>query len=209
MIRNNDMTERYTISWSTPPVPRGCLELRCLPSQTTGTYDGQWVANNKENERTHRLALSLSISLLSTSSAVSSSNTVRNSSASVQSRHALFNVFGPRPSFGALPQLKPNPVLSFTIASPPRSRCPSSGTSLSALITPHSMTSFLCFTNSSWTACAIKGAASPDNPSSIHSFCENVSGVKGDSRSHSMRSTRWWLPTCTSIWKKEQLGWLS
>ncbi len=78
--------------------------------------------NLSRNRNTHRLALSFSISLRSTSSAVNTSNRVLNSSASAQSLHTLLNGFGPLPSFGARPHPRPKPVLSFNKLRPLRSR---------------------------------------------------------------------------------------
>ena len=127
---------------------------------------------------THLLALSFSISLLSTSSALSTSNRVLNSSASDHSRHTLFSVFGPLPSLGVRPHPpSPSPVLSFIITPlpptlvlpPPGPSAPTDTGSRSPAITPHSIASFLCLMSSSCTACAISGTASPDSPSSAHS----------------------------------------
>lgn len=153
--------------------------------------------NRRGHRNTHLLALSFSISLLSTSSALRTSNLVLNSSASAQSRHTLFNILGPLPSLGALPHPNPNPVLSFISPKPLRSlaglscvEVGSSAASRSPPITPHSIASFLCFISSSWIACAISGMASPVKPISKHKVCANASGVKGESKSHSIWSIR-------------------
>jgi len=145
---------------------------------------------------THLLALSFSISLLSTSSALSTSNLVLNSSASDHSFHTLFRVFGPLPSLGVRPHPpRPRPVLSFITIAPPPTKVPTPAVGPSVVVdagsrspamTPHSMASFLCFINSSCTACAMSGTASPDSPSSAQSCWENASGVSGERRSHSM-----------------------
>ena len=140
---------------------------------------------------TYRVARSLSTSLRSTSSAVSTSNRVLNSSASCQSRQTLLKGFGPRPSFGARPQPRPNPVLSLTKPYPLRSRGLSGASSVvSPPSTPHSMASRLCLMSSSCIAWATSGTASPDSPRSAHNVAAKVSGVSGERRSHSMWSRR-------------------
>lgn len=146
---------------------------------------------------THRNKRSFSSSIHSTSSACNSSNLGPNMFASFHSRQMPSNLLGPRlvPNFSRM-----SGSVSSRVVGNPTDPCLKLAAVGFAVITPTARQSRLCRKSSSWIAWAMMGAPEAGKWRSAMYWEVNNSGVRGEARSHSSRSTRCRVWIWTSSW---------